>query len=461
MQIPRGRLKEYASEFTLAQKLGDVLLIVASAMLASWIRFGSPWLHSGEVTAVVITVLLAHFIFTELRVYRAWRTGSVINEMGLLWLGWAITFLILTGLFFALKSGAQYSRLWVGTWFSLAAVFLAASHASLRLSLRWLRRNGYNLRTVWVVGDGEAAKNLRKLVEANPGLGFQVVGCFGVNQLPEDSNLQQAGLLDDLSASVERAQVDEVWVAMPLRDERYLRAAFNALRHSTANIRYLPDLYGYQLLNHATTEIGGVAMLDLSVSPMDGMNRVLKRLEDLLLGCLFTLLASPLMLVIAIGVRLSSRGPIFYRQERVGLNGRHFKMLKFRSMPVDSERSGVSWGSRHKTTTPLGAFLRRSSLDELPQLFNVLRGDMSIVGPRPERPVFVEQFKDEIPDYMKKHLVKAGITGWAQVHGWRGDTDLNKRIEFDIYYIRHWSVWLDIKIIWLTLFKGLVHKNAY
>lgn len=461
MPIPRGRLKEYASEFTLVQQLCDLLLMVLSAMLASWLRFGSPWLNSGEAIAVVITVLLAHFIFAELRVYRAWRAGSVLNEIGLLWLGWAVTFLVLSGLFFALKSGAQYSRLWVGTWFSLAAVMLASSHASLRVALRWLRRKGYNMRTVWVVGDGEAARNLRELVDANPGLGFRVVGCFGVHHRPESSAVQQIGLLQDLGASVERAQVDEVWVAMPLRDERYLRAAFQALRHSTANIRYLPDLYGYELLNHATTEIGGVAMLDLSVSPMDGMNRVVKRLEDLVLGACFTLLASPLILLIAVGVRLSSRGPVFYRQERVGLNGKRFQMLKFRSMPVDSEQTGVSWGARNKTTTPLGAFLRRSSLDELPQLFNVLRGDMSLVGPRPERPVFVEQFKDEIPDYMKKHLVKAGITGWAQVHGWRGDTDLTRRIEFDIYYIRHWSVWLDIKIIWLTLFKGLVHKNAY
>jgi putative colanic acid biosynthesis UDP-glucose lipid carrier transferase len=168
------------------------------------------------------------------------------------------------------------------------------------------------------------------------------------------------------------------------------------------------------------------------------------------------------MLLIAIGVKLDSPGPVFYRQERVGLNGRPFMMLKFRSMPEDVEAEGVRWGgSRRKSTTRFGGFLRRTSLDELPQFINVLRGDMSIVGPRPERPMFVEQFKDEIPDYMRKHLVKAGITGWAQIHGWRGDTDLRARIEHDLYYIENWSLWLDLKIMLLTLFRGFRHQNAY
>ncbi|HEC05861.1 MAG TPA: exopolysaccharide biosynthesis polyprenyl glycosylphosphotransferase, partial [Thiolapillus brandeum] len=171
---------------------------------------------------------------------------------------------------------------------------------------------------------------------------------------------------------------------------------------------------------------------------------------------------SPLMIVLAIGVKVSSPGPVFYRQERVGRNGKPFEMLKFRSMPIDTEKNGVQWGgSKDKANTAFGAFIRKVSLDELPQFFNVLIGDMSIVGPRPERTIFVEKFKDEIPDYMKKHMVKAGITGWAQINGWRGDTDLAKRIECDLYYIENWSLWFDLKIIFLTLFKGFVHKNAY
>lgn len=195
---------------------------------------------------------------------------------------------------------------------------------------------------------------------------------------------------------------------------------------------------------------------------MAGMNQLVKWLEDKVVSSLILLLISPLMIFLALGVMLTSRGPVFYRQERVGLNNKPFHMLKFRSMPVDTEKTGVHWGgSAAKATTRFGQFIRKTSLDELPQFLNVLKGDMSIVGPRPERPMFVEQFKEEIPDYMKKHMVKAGITGWAQVHGWRGDTDLKTRIEYDLYYIENWSLWLDLKIIVMTVFKGFVNKNAY
>ena len=196
---------------------------------------------------------------------------------------------------------------------------------------------------------------------------------------------------------------------------------------------------------------------------MDGANRYIKALEDKLLAALILIIISPLLIILALGVKLSSKGPIFYRQERVTWYGKNFHMYKFRSMPVAAENdTGAVWAKAGENrATPFGAFLRKTSLDELPQFWNVLKGDMSIVGPRPERPVFVDKFKDEIPGYMQKHKVKAGITGWAQVNGWRGDTDLNKRIEHDLHYIENWSLWMDIKIIFLTIFKGFIHKNAY
>lgn len=258
------------------------------------------------------------------------------------------------------------------------------------------------------------------------------------------------------------AEVDEVWLALPLSDEAAIQDALHALRHSTAAIRFAPDLFTLRLINHGVSDVLGMPMYDLSTSPMTGVNRLMKWLEDKVLSSLILLLISPLMILLALGVKLTSPGPVFYRQERVGLNNKPFYMLKFRSMPVDTEKTGVQWGgSAAKATTRFGQFIRKTSLDELPQFLNVLKGDMSIVGPRPERPMFVEQFKEEIPDYMKKHLVKAGITGWAQVHGWRGDTDLKTRIEYDLYYIENWSLWLDLKIIVMTVFKGFVNKNAY
>ena len=208
-------------------------------------------------------------------------------------------------------------------------------------------------------------------------------------------------------------------------------------------------------------EIAGLPILNLSVTPMTGVNKLIKAIEDKCFALLILLLISPLLLVVSIVIKLSSSGPIFYRQERVGWNGKTFSILKFRSMPVSNEEQGIEWGTKGKQTTRFGSFIRKTSIDELPQFFNVLKGDMSIVGPRPERTVFVEQLKDEIPGYMKKHLVKAGITGWAQVNGWRGDTDLNKRIEYDLYYIENWSLWFDIKVIIMTLYKGFINKNAY
>ncbi|NCP38810.1 MAG: exopolysaccharide biosynthesis polyprenyl glycosylphosphotransferase, partial [Shewanella vesiculosa] len=189
--------------------------------------------------------------------------------------------------------------------------------------------------------------------------------------------------------------------------------------------------------------------------------RMLKRFEDVTLSTLILTLISPIMIALAIGVKLTSPGPVFYRQVRVGWNGKNFNMLKFRSMPVNIEKDGVQWGSaKTKTNTKFGQFIRATSLDELPQFLNVLLGDMSIVGPRPERDIFVEQFRKQIPRYMQKHMVKAGITGWAQINGWRGDTDLSKRVEFDLHYINNWSLWLDIKIVVLTIFKGFINKNA-
>jgi putative colanic acid biosynthesis UDP-glucose lipid carrier transferase len=216
-------------------------------------------------------------------------------------------------------------------------------------------------------------------------------------------------------------------------------------------------------MHHSLSEIAGVPVVNISYSAIDGVNEIVKACEDYLMAAVLLVLASPLMLLIAIGVKISSPGPVLYRQQRIGWNEKVFTMFKFRTMPIEIEKeSGPVWASKiDKRATRFGAFLRNTSLDELPQLLNVLKGEMSLIGPRPERPMFVEKFKDEVPHYMKKHLVKAGLTGWAQVHGWRGNTCLHTRIEHDLYYIENWSLWLDVKIINMTVFRGLVHKNAY
>jgi putative colanic acid biosynthesis UDP-glucose lipid carrier transferase len=248
-----------------------------------------------------------------------------------------------------------------------------------------------------------------------------------------------------------------------LRAEESIHRLVLELRGHAVQVRYVPDIFGFQLLRHSFSEVAGMPVIGLTDTPLHGFQRVFKTVEDYLLGGVAVLLFSPLLLGIAIGIKLTSSGPVLYRQDRVTWNGRRFTMLKFRSMPVGSERSsGPVWSNEaDPRATRLGALLRRYSLDELPQLFNVLHGDMSLVGPRPERPEFVAQFRQRIPGYMQKHMVKAGITGWAQVNDLRGSSDLSKRIQYDLYYIDNWSLWFDLRILALTVWHVFRSRNAY
>lgn len=398
---------------------------------------------------IVVAASALFYVASWGELYRSWRGASLISMMKGICLRWVIASgLILLGLFL-FKSADQISRLWLLIWVFLGLFLLFAERIAIYLTLRFLRRIGYNHRHVVVVGSGKVATQLIDRIEESAWTGYEIC-----KHIPEISVQALEGL--------ESEQVDEIWLALPLADEPSIKHALYALRHSAASIRFVPDLFALRLINHEAIEIVGMPMFNLSATPLTGLNQIVKWLEDKILSSIILLLISPVMLCIAIGVKLSSTGPVFYRQERVGLNNRSFMMLKFRSMPVDTERDGVQWGgSATKATNRFGQFIRKTSLDELPQFLNVLKGDMSIVGPRPERPMFVEQFKDEIPDYMKKHLVKAGITGWAQVNGWRGDTDLKERVEHDIYYIENWSLSLDLKIILMTFYKGFVSKHAY
>ena len=429
----------------MAVLLGGAVALDARRFIAS---FHEPTMGLAGYYALVSVAALI-FALLPAQVYRSWRGAELPNMLA----GVAGRWLMVLGLIllwlFLFKGSDDYSRIWFSLWAGLALVFLWLERLMLYLALRALRRRGFNLRHVALVGAGHGAENLKSRLAAFGWSGYKI-------------SIEVADTSPDTLAQLAEAQVDEVWLALLLSDEAAIRDTLHALRHSTASIRFVPDLFTLSLVNHGVSDVVGVTMYDLSTSPMAGMNQLIKWLEDKILSLLILLMISPLMLLLAIGVKLSSPGPVFYRQERIGLNSKPFNMLKFRSMPVDIEKAGVQWGgSAAKATTRFGQFIRKTSLDELPQFINVLKGDMSIVGPRPERPMFVEQFKDEIPNYMKKHLVKAGITGWAQVHGWRGDTDLKTRIEYDLYYIEHWSLSLDLRIVFLTLFKGFVNKNAY
>ncbi len=451
--MTRGTFRLSSPLIPLLVRFGDAVIVFMAGAMALHVRqvlrlsIEMPGDLSGYYGVVSAGALL--FALFSGDVYRSWRGAqmpAMLAKVAGRWL--AVVGLLLLWLFI-FKASQDFSRLWFAVWVFLGLLLLCLERLVIYAVLRILRRRGFNLKHVVLVGSGHLAVNLQERTRSAGWSGFKI------RQVVPDTSAQSLSLLQS-------ARPDEVWLALPLGDEAAIRDALDALRHSTATIRLAPDLFTLRLINHGVTDVLGVPMLDLSATPMMGMNQMVKWVEDKILSSLILLMISPLMILLALGVKLTSPGPVFYRQERVGLNNKPFHMLKFRSMPVDTEKSGVQWGgSAAKATTRFGQFIRKTSLDELPQFLNVLKGDMSIVGPRPERPMFVEQFKEEIPDYMKKHMVKAGITGWAQVHGWRGDTDLKTRIEYDLYYIENWSLWLDLKIIVMTVFKGFVNKNAY
>ncbi len=445
----------------LAARFADAASLLASGFLAYWLRFGSLDDMVERYQWMMLSgMLLGMVIFGACGLYRSWR-GAVRVELVVRIVH---AFVILGGTIFTYlyftKSGAEFSRLWLGMWLLGACVLSIGLRTVAYPLLNRLRSQGRNRKRVILVGDAESCLTAARHIAAQPSAGFDIQAA----RLLDASGCARMNIADcrafdsELDATLAS---DEIWVCLPLARGNQVEKILRDLDHCIGNIRYMPDMQGLRLLNHDISTVAGLYLLDMSCTPMSGPARFIKAAEDKLLAGFALLLLSPLMLLIALSVKLTSRGPVFYRQERMSWNGESFQMLKFRSMPVDCEAEGVRWGGAgEKRVTLVGRFLRRSSLDELPQLLNVIKGDMSMVGPRPERTVFVEQFKHEIPGYMQKHMVLAGITGWAQVHGWRGDTDLKARIEHDLWYIDNWSIWLDLKILFLTVWRGFFHPHA-
>lgn len=448
-------------------RIVDIFAILTGGLFAYVWRFSDWELVSKYMTVAVIAAFLSSLFFPRVGAYRNWRGDKILVNFQRLLVGWGGVAITLLTIAFLTKTTELISRQWFVLWFLITVPLFVVYRAVLTLSLRRFAAQQWQKTRIAIVGGGDLAREVAQRIRSAHWSGFQIEGFFSDRY---DDVIEDRPVIGKLSEVAEVAtselrqlRVDEIWIALPLEDYDRVREVVHSLRHVPVAIRFIPDIFEFRLINHDISQIEGIPVIDLNVTPMVGMNRLLKEIEDKVVGGLILTLISPLMLALAVGVKLSSPGPIFYRQERVSWGGKPFHMLKFRSMPVDAEKeSGPVWAREHEQrATPFGAFLRRTSLDELPQFINVLKGDMSIVGPRPERPVFVDRFKGEIPDYMQKHLVKGGITGWAQVNGWRGDTDLEKRIEYDLFYIENWSLYLDLKIIFLTIFKVFRDRNAY
>jgi putative colanic acid biosynthesis UDP-glucose lipid carrier transferase len=459
----QGFLKEHSSLILWASRLLDIVVFLAACITVYYIVFGTITLRPDYLVAITFSAVVFLSIFQLSGLYRTWRGEEFSAELVSLFVAWNIVFAILIFLAAITKTTADFSRAWLLMWYTGGLTLIFLQRLYLRKTLRTMRSQGFNLRHIIIIGSPGIGDQVVRRISDSVESGFNISAYFCDDPREFSGNVPTVGDITDVPDFLRNNQIDQVWIAMSLKEADSIEAILTELKDSHCDIRLIPDLFGFRLINHSISLISGMHVINLSVTPMDGLNRWIKALEDKSLALAIVIITSPALLLISIIIKLTSRGPIFYAQERLSWNGRRFRMYKFRTMPVDVEQStGPIWASgAEQRATSVGSFLRQTSLDELPQFWNVLKGDMSIVGPRPERPVFVEKFRDEIPGYMQKHMVKGGITGWAQINGWRGDTDLKKRIEHDLYYIDNWSLWLDLKIILLTVFRGFVHPHAY
>ena len=464
--------KRHHQVFTALRILLDVAIVAAAFAGAYFVRFGSPRTFPypelpplrETVTVGLLAILLWPLALRGVGLYRPQRHKSPLDEVFGVFKATVLAGLLLVALTYFVRE-ARYSRGALLIFAVLAFVGVGATRFVFKEVLQALRRRGYNLRYVLVLGSGRLARQVLEQIEAHRELGFRPVGCLSLTRarvgLPVDRT-QVIGTLRDLREVLSRQQVDQVLVALPARSFHRLPRIMEICADTTVDVKLVPDVYQYATLFGGLEEFGGLPIVNLQSVGVMGINALAKRAFDAIFSALFLLLLSPLLLLVALAVKLGSPGPVLFRQERVGLDGQPFQMLKFRTMREGAEEEGPRFAEpRDPRVTAVGALLRRISLDELPQLLNVLVGDMSLVGPRPERPVFIASFRRRIPRYQLRHMVKSGMTGWAQIHGLRGQTSIEKRVEYDLYYIEHWSLLLDLQILARTLAGGFLSRNAY
>ena len=442
----------------------DGLSVFCTLLLALWVRF--YLLPGGEISvpfreyvilgAVLIPIYL--FSYASFGLYESFRRKRLYQELGRLLTVNILDMLLLQAFLFAFKE-VHFSRWTLIIFFLLNTAALGGKRILLRMLLRYYRQRGYNLKHVLIVGTGPMARRYLNKIRTNKELGYQAMG-YVSDDADGWRGLVYLGGYQDLNRILEKFSPDEVVAAIPAEDFTKTPLVISACEKAGVKLSIIPFYAEYMPTNPEFDDLDGLPLLNIRHIPLDNWgNAFMKRAMDIVGSLVLIVLTSPIMLIAAIGVRLSSPGPIIFSQERVGRNKKTFRMYKFRSMRVN-DRQDTGW-SRDKDDrkTAFGSFIRKFSIDELPQFFNVLKGDMSLVGPRPEVPFYVEQFREEIPLYMVKHQVRPGITGWAQVNGLRGDTSIKDRIEHDIYYIEHWTVFFDIEILFMTLFKGIVNSE--
>lgn len=436
-------------------------LYLLDILVVAFMGYGlSRFFHTPQVThqsilLIASTALMINMILSQLNGYRPLRARHVLDWVGPISGAVLMAFGVLLLALWLLRDINIYSRLWLITWLVANWCVLLLIRAFGFVLLRFLHQQGLHHRKLMIVGDISVAEPVMKRIQCHPECGYDVTRIWSAN--------------DDeaLVWFVEKEGVQDVWIVLPLSAERRIARLLSMLRNYHVDVRYIPDMTGFGLLNHRSTTLLGIPMLDLSISPIsDPLNRFIKRCEDILLGVLLVLLATPMAIVIALLIKLSSRGPVLFKQVRGGFDGQSIMVYKFRTMYVHEVGVALKQAiPEDERVTPIGRLLRRTSMDELPQLFNVLQGRMSLVGPRPHALEHDEHFKRLITNYVMRYRIKPGITGWAQVHGWRGETNtrekLEQRVLYDLFYIENWSLGMDLKILLMTIVQVIRGQNAY
>ncbi len=460
-------LRNNPSAIVILQRLIDPIAAIALLIGLSQlyqIPFQQPYILLGVIILLAIPPL-----FKLAGLYRSYRNSSAAAIAPRLLLAWGITLASLLFLGYSTKTSDLFSRSLLISWAILAPLLIYFIHLSILNVLRRLRAAGHNTRTAVIVGANPVGQHLAAQIQQAPYLGIKLRGFFtplSSDQTLVTASLPLLGTLEELPDYVRRYRIDVVYLALPNREETAIAQLIEQLQDTTACVYFVPNIFLFSLMQAQSYEINGVPLIAVWEIPFTGAQYTLKRLLDLMLAGLALVLLLPVMLLIAIGVKLSSPGPILFKQRRYGINGQEIVVYKFRSMKVMEDGDVVTQAKRNDSrVTRFGAFIRRTSLDELPQLLNVLQGRMSLVGPRPHAVAHNEQYRKLIHGYMLRHKVKPGITGWAQIHGLRGETDtldkMKQRLEYDLHYFKNWSLWLDLQILLRTALVFFHSQNAY
>ncbi|KAA3613665.1 MAG: undecaprenyl-phosphate glucose phosphotransferase [Calditrichaeota bacterium] len=467
-------VKQHPQLFHFTLVIGDFILTFASFVVAFYLRFYSGLFYVATVPdyndylilcllAPVFSIILFHIF----GVYQTRRIESVfVDLLPVLNTGVALVLLLSAMTFFYRET--SFSRLTFILFGGAFFILTSSERILIRSALKYLRTKGFNVKRLLLIGAGEIGDRVIESFTKNKSFGYKVVGVIDDQHangyFPKSHGVKIIGRTKELNKIVHENQIDKVIITLPVRAYDKICRIVEKCEHEGIESEIVPDYFKIIQPKTRVKNLDGLPIVSIRSLPTDDIGyTVAKRMFDLAFSSSVMFLGAPVFILIAVFVKLTSPGPVFFRQERIGINRRRFNMYKFRTMKVASEKeSDVTWTTTNDSRrTWFGTFLRKSSLDELPQFLNVFRGDMSIVGPRPERPFFAQQFKDKFPKYMVRHQVKTGITGWAQVNGWRGDTSIQKRLEFDLYYLENWSFLFDLKIIGLTLVKSLNDNNAY